>query len=471
MRIEMINNSNAANSLSVLNENLSAMISQSETTLSSLQTIKQFSYSMNGGVGSLQDAVDSVSSRMEQEETTKNNLIAVRTKLEEFLTAVQTIDTEVSEKVTQNEEEFYRVTGWKKPAGVIDLDKWFENARKWLNDKVLDAANNVLNHVGIYYETDYSSMSKSELKKYAINLIDRKKNGEFDIDDQIRLNALYDYVSKESMNDIDLFIYISEQIYPEKMILIQEEIDNLKENYTDDQKKLIKYYMANGTSKYTSINLLKELSNKLNNVTDVYQLSHFEEERKGFRQGNFRIGKFNVVETADGTYKIKAVARQSSAAKSEGAVIVHDEFGNIVDIQILNRYKNPTDFISSIQSIWKGWHGEDYEETPIDIEIPKGGYAQITDDPYILDYFGSNILYEKAKRSALDTDIIEDTSDLTSNDVKVIGTVDPSYVQYGDKVSTHTEKIELVANIVDKLEAKLWSDQQRGSGSCYIYNH
>ena len=373
MRIEMINNSNAANSLSVLNENLSAMISQSETTLSSLQTIKQFSYSMNGGVGSLQDAVDSVSSRMEQEETTKNNLIAVRTKLEEFLTTVQTIDTEVSEKVTQNEEEFYRVTGWKKPAGVIDLDKWFENARKWLNDKVLDAANNVLNHVGIYYETDYSSMSKSELKKYAINLIDRKKNGEFDIDDQIRLNALYDYVSKESMNNIDLFIYISEQIYPEKMILIQEEIDNLKENYTDDQKKLIKYYMANGTSKYTSINLLKELSNKLNNVTDVYQLSHFEEERKGFRQGNFRIGKFNVVETADGTYKIKAVARQSSAAKSEGAVIVHDEFGNIVDIQILNRYKNPTDFISSIQSIWKGWHGEDYEETPIDIEIPKGG--------------------------------------------------------------------------------------------------
>ena len=126
MRIEIINNSNAANSLSVLNENLSAMISQSETTLSSLQTIKQFSYSMNGGVGSLQNAVDSVSSRMEQEETTKNNLIAVRTKLEEFLTTVQTIDAEVSEKVTQNEEEFYRVTGWKKPAGVTDLDKWFD---------------------------------------------------------------------------------------------------------------------------------------------------------------------------------------------------------------------------------------------------------------------------------------------------------------------------------------------------------
>lgn len=470
VRIEIINNSNAANSLSVLNENLSAMISQSETTLSSLQTIKQFSYSMNGGVGSLQNAVDFVSNRMEQEETTKNNLIAVRTKLEEFLTTVQTIDVEVSEKVTQNEEEFYRVTGWKKPAGVIDLDKWFENARKWLNDKVLDAANNVLNHVGIYYETDYSSMSKSELKKYAINLIDRKKNGEFDIDDQIRLNALYDYVSKESMNDIDLFIYISEQIYPEKMILIQEEIDNLKENYTDDQKKLIKYYMANGTSKYTSINLLKELSNKLNNVGDIYELSLFK-AGEGFYQGNFWIGNFNVVETADGTYKIKAVARQSSVAKSEGAVIVHDEFGNIVDIQILNRYKNSTDFISSIQSIWKGWHGEDYEETSIDIEIPKGGYAQITDDPDVLDYFESNILDEKAKQSALDTDIIEDTSDLTSNDVKVIGTVDPSYVQYGDKVSTYTEKIELVANIVDKLEAKFWSDQQRGSGSCYIYNH
>lgn len=191
----MINNSNAANSLSVLNENLSAMISQSETTLSSLQAIKQFSYSMNGGVGSLQDAVDSVSSRMEQEETTKNNLIAVRTKLEEFLTTVQTIDTEVSEKVTQNEEEFYRVTGWKKPAGVIDLDKWFENARKWLNDKVLDAANNVLNHVGIYYETDYTSLSEEELKNICNEYIQLLESGQQSDDDKIRMQSLLNYLS------------------------------------------------------------------------------------------------------------------------------------------------------------------------------------------------------------------------------------------------------------------------------------
>lgn len=195
MRIEMINNSNAANSLSVLNENLSAMISQSETTLSSLQTIKQFSYSMNGGVGSLQNAVDSVSSRMEQEETTKNNLIAVRTKLEEFLTTVQTIDAEVSEKVTQNEEEFYRVTGWKKPAGVIDLDKWFENTRKWLNSKVLDAANNVLNHVGIYYETDYNSLSKEELENICNEYIQLLESGQQSEDDKIRMQSLLNYLS------------------------------------------------------------------------------------------------------------------------------------------------------------------------------------------------------------------------------------------------------------------------------------
>lgn len=195
MRIEMINNSNAANSLSVLNENLSAMISQSETTLSSLQTIKQFSYSMNGGVGSLQDAVDSVSSRMEQEETTKNNLIAVRTKLEEFLTTVQTIDAEVSEKVTQNEEEFYRVTGWKKPAGVTDLDKWFENARKWLNDKVLEAANNVLNHVDIYYETDYTSLSEEELKNICNEYIQLLESGQQSDDDKIRMQSLLNYLS------------------------------------------------------------------------------------------------------------------------------------------------------------------------------------------------------------------------------------------------------------------------------------
>lgn len=196
----MINNSNAANSLSVLNENLSAMISQSETTLSSLQTIKQFSYSMNGGVGSLQNAVDFVSNRMEQEETTKNNLIAVRTKLEEFLTTVQTIDAEVSEKVTQNEEEFYRVTGWKKPAGVIDLDKWFENARKWLNDKVLEAANNVLNHVGIYYETDYTSLSEEELKNICNEYIQLLESGQQSEDDKIRMQSLLNYLS----NTIDV---------------------------------------------------------------------------------------------------------------------------------------------------------------------------------------------------------------------------------------------------------------------------
>ena len=189
MRIEMINNSNAANSLSVLNENLSAMISQSETTLSSLQAIKQFSYSMNGGVGSLQDAVDSVSSRMEQEETTKNNLIAVRTKLEEFLTTVQTIDAEVSEKVTQNEEEFYRVTGWKKPSVSLSSKK--------ISGGIFGLAKSQFT----YQTPDISKMSDEELQKYYQEVLERIQSGNFSEEDKAKARALLIHFSNQHITE------------------------------------------------------------------------------------------------------------------------------------------------------------------------------------------------------------------------------------------------------------------------------
>lgn len=71
----------------------------------------------------------------------------------------------------------------------------------------------------------------------------------------------------------------------------------------------------------------------------------------------------------------------------------------------------------------------------------------------------------------LDPNAWEDAADLTSGDVKVVRTVEPSYVEYGETVSTYVDIAKIVNEFVDDLETGFWLNQQKGSGSCYIYNH
>lgn len=140
MRIEIINNSSSSGSLSFLGSNLSTLISQSETTIASLQSLKSFSNSMNGGIGLLQEAADSIDARIGQEETKKSNLVNTQMKLNGFVELVNTTDKAISNQVTQNRDEFYRVNEWSRPSSIsVSMENWYNKAKGWISGLIKKA--------------------------------------------------------------------------------------------------------------------------------------------------------------------------------------------------------------------------------------------------------------------------------------------------------------------------------------------
>ena len=408
MRIEMINNSNAANSLSVLNENLSAMISQSETTLSSLQTIKQFSYSMNGGVGSLQDAVDSVSSRMEQEETTKNNLIAVRTKLEEFLTTVQTIDTEVSEKVTQNEEEFYRVTGWKKPT--------VSPPSKKISGGIFGLAKSKFT----YQTPDISKMSDEELQKYYQEVLERIQSGNSSEEDKAKARALLIHFSNQNISEtmtaddkkkIKMFNELYETLHPDE----RDRIENIRKGYQNDREAAVyeesKYtiyveYFRKGNkfsddsvkdqfdyasklpkSLYYKLCYNEKTDTKMGNVASINEVHSGEY----YHQGTTHMYNFNSKQNEDGSKDVSFSLSNNTKRYTE--ITIYNSDGMVQSREYLEGQKDPSSIMGcggelakSVTDVFSGKAfrvDADFFNSKQDYSyhIPEGGYIKITEDP------------------------------------------------------------------------------------------
>ena len=473
MRIEIASNaSRGTSTISGLYTDFDSLLDETDSVIDALQKMKSFSHNMSGGIGTLHDAIGNVDTRILTEQQKQTNISQAKEKCGSFLKLVSSIDSRVAKSVSQNQDEFYRVNQWAAPfTQSLMMDSWYQSATKWLKDSIHTVGDMIEHSYQVYTETDFSSMSEDELLKYTESLADRIHNSDSDNDDAIRLTTLENYITSHLLHNKRLFLSIYERLYPEKIQLIQDAISK-RGNYNEKQQVAIAYFMANGSSLSTSITLCRESENVRNVIEDQYELMTYE-NGDGFKQGNFWIGNFDVSETIDGSCKIKAVARQSSVAKSEGAVIVYDGYEHIVDVQVLNRYKNPIDFVSAIQTIWKDWHGEDYEETKIDIIIPKGGYAQITDDPDILQYVQGDILRKKTEYGLLQdaSSKAENVQDLIMDDIKVVGTQDPSYIKYGDEISNYISVIEKSHELVDDLEAYYWSNRQKGAGSCYIYNH
>ena len=438
MRIEMINNSNAANSLSVLNENLSAMISQSETTLSSLQAIKQFSYSMNGGVGSLQDAVDSVSSRMEQEETTKNNLIAVRTKLEEFLTTVQTIDTEVSEKVTQNEEEFYRVTGWKKPSVSLSSKK--------ISGGIFGLAKSQFT----YQTPDISKMSDEELQKYYQEVLERIQSGNFSEEDKAKARALLIHFSNQHITEtmtaddkkkIKMFNELYETLHPDE----RDRIENIRKGYQNDREAAVceeskyiiysKEFRKGNKFSDDSVKIQFDYASKLpkslyyklcyneKTYTKMGSVASINEVHSGeyYHQGTTHMYNFNSKQNEDGSKDVSFSLSNDTKRYTE--ITVYNSDGTIQSREYLEGQKDPSSIIGVFGEFGKAFKDigsrkafrvdADFFNSKQDYSyhIPEGGYIKITEDPIEMNQ-GS--YYQQIENS-----MASDAVDLTMDTVDV----------------------------------------------------
>lgn len=115
--------------------NMSRFISDAESVISSFKAVSSRIHDLTGGVGSLQGAVDDLSSRIRHEEEKKEAAITVQKKSNDFLDLAIRVDKQVASLVNKNKDEFYKTNPWLKPAVTVDDTPWYEDAWNWLCGK------------------------------------------------------------------------------------------------------------------------------------------------------------------------------------------------------------------------------------------------------------------------------------------------------------------------------------------------
>ena len=146
MRIEL--NSGGLGGSAVISgfqTDFSSLISKSRRVVSSFQVVKTFSNHMNGGIGSLQNAVDQIDARMQQEEAKADALKTAQKKSEDFLELVHTIDEKVSILVNRNKHDFYDKNPWAKPPQPDKAKSYYDKAKDYVCKKVQQVKDGIKN--------------------------------------------------------------------------------------------------------------------------------------------------------------------------------------------------------------------------------------------------------------------------------------------------------------------------------------
>ena len=134
MRIEI--NAGGISGLITISEyqaNMTAFINNAESVIESFKSVSTATYSLSGGVGNLQSALDNINARIAKEEAKKNAAIEVHRKSNNFLSLAIRVDKDVARLVDRNKDQFYRVHPWLKPVSIADkLRVWIDEAWKWI---------------------------------------------------------------------------------------------------------------------------------------------------------------------------------------------------------------------------------------------------------------------------------------------------------------------------------------------------
>ena len=134
MHIEINSGSlSATGTIAELYDNLNRMIGSSEDIISSFKTVENKTCNLNGGVGSLGDALNYVQERIRSEEEKLSHARDVLTQTVTFTEHAIRTDNAVAEIVKQNKEEFYQIHPWLRPPKTEDEKNCLEKA--WDNVK------------------------------------------------------------------------------------------------------------------------------------------------------------------------------------------------------------------------------------------------------------------------------------------------------------------------------------------------
>jgi len=165
MRIELnAGGLGGAFAISGFKSDFSSMIKKSKSVKDSFVSARNSIYNMNGGVGRLQPAVESIGRRISNEEDKITNLEDTQRQINEFIKNTEATDKRVSEIVDKNKDEFYKVNPWAKPSIQDTVKKWLEKAKKWLVSTVKAAI-------------DFRKKMLQKLKDFGQAVVDTIKKG------------------------------------------------------------------------------------------------------------------------------------------------------------------------------------------------------------------------------------------------------------------------------------------------------
>ena len=134
MRIEISSSGFGGAAVSELQSNLVTFIGDAESVISSFKTVKENTFGLNGGAGSLQGALVNVDSRLRTEEIKVQEAKTISKKVDDFVSLAARVDEVVSRNVNRNKNEFYRVNQWMKPSQDVEEAAWYEKVWDWLCD-------------------------------------------------------------------------------------------------------------------------------------------------------------------------------------------------------------------------------------------------------------------------------------------------------------------------------------------------
>ena len=120
-------------------------LSNTDNVISCFKTVKNETYSLSGGAGNLQTALDDLESRVRTEESLKENAVLAKAKSDSFLSLAQRIDNQVANDVKKNRDELYSVNSCARPTTSNEEKKWYEKAWDWLCDRAEDIKEGFLN--------------------------------------------------------------------------------------------------------------------------------------------------------------------------------------------------------------------------------------------------------------------------------------------------------------------------------------
>lgn len=468
-------------SIASMQTDINSLLSKSSSLMTSFQSVRNFVYNMNGGVGLLQSAVDSIDARIEQEETKKSNLANTLIKLNSFVELVNTTDVAISNQVTQNRDEFYRVNEWSRPASTsVSIENWYNKAKGWISE-LIKKGTDYFNHVlEIYNDHDITQMSDEELQEYYQEILKKVKSGEMICDDEIRAKSLLNQMAGNYVNEnmtesdkerIKMFNELYEALYPDQAARVnaaRAEYENQRgsEVVAETKYQIYTEYLDSGDVSDDFIKSQIEAASKFpmgiyrkicNAQVDGHHLGtagsvNEMDSNLYYKQGTTSVYNIKSHRNNDGSVDISFSAANSTKRYTE--ITVYDGEGNIKSRDYLKGQKDP----SSISGVFGevGKIGKDIvsgKAFKVDCEsfnskdsysykIPQGGYIQITEDPNEM----NRGAYKQQIINSASTKAIDTTLDLV-------------------KVDTGNKAVDVGVDIVKSVISKNAKDQLNGKST------